>query len=289
MSNLKDRALTERVTLPFDDSHLWSPEGRLRIIDRTPGKVKRAGDKSIQLVYRETQLTPRLSRFGLGFSGPRESSIPEITNTDSPISTGATANGSSVTFAGASIGAADGARTVLVIAQSNTAAVTTTVTNITVAGNSTTLAVATSGGQIGIAARYLALALGTTADVVVTHGNTGGQSSLNMSCVVYRVLNVTSVLSSSAPAQAGATTSMTLNSNTLNNTVGAALGLSVSGTNRTFTWTGLTEDVDEIVETTQATQSAASAAFTATESPRSISYTLDAAPTRHRGVCVVFQ
>lgn len=274
MSTLKDRALSERVTLPFDDSHLWTPDGKLRVIDRTPGPIQRTpSGLSVQKVYSEVQFAPSMSRFGLGFTGPRALPLA-VANTDSPVST---ANASSYTFTAAALGAAASGRKMFVCAGGRSAGsggADATITGVTLGGNAMSLVVesgpAPASDDAVCSIWRRTEPTGTTADIVVTWS----EAVVNTGISVYQVLNSGSdtphntnfVLNSTA-------TGNNLNLNTTDNCVVIAYGVESFGTTRTCTWVGANEDVDEAIESNNCCHSSASQAITAVETPRTISFT----------------
>ncbi len=140
------------------------------------------------------------------------------------------------TFSGHAIGAPDTGRKVVVCAA---AAGTVTINTVTVGGiSATTVAERASGvtfGEIWEAA----VPTGATADIVVTHSGATNRSGIGVFAVY------------GAKATAGATTTSTADPLNINKNVssgGVIIGMGTDQSTSTYSWTGLTEAYDEIVE-----------------------------------------
>jgi hypothetical protein len=178
-----------------------------------------------------------------------------------------TSDASSYTFSGADIGSAASDRIVLVVVSFRTT-VSAAITGVTIGGNAATEVVGLlnlltgAGGYVGIWAR--SVASGTTADIVVT------TSANAVRCIVdvYRATGI------NATASATGTDTTTVYEASLNVAAGGvAMGAVQTGGSRGLSWSGLTERVDAVYESSM-TASSASGEFATAQSPLSISATL---------------
>lgn len=119
---------------------------------------------------------------------------------------------------------------------------TVTVSTVTVAGNSASLILRQTVGGVSVEMWEVDISSGTTADVVVTCSGTSGR------CFI-QLYSLTNVAASTHHTNSAATTSTTLNIPA--NGVAIAAGHDSSG--GVSTWSGLTEDVDDVAEAASST------------------------------------
>lgn len=154
-----------------------------------------------------------------------------------------TTNGSSYTFSGQSIGAASSDRLV-VVCIGYTAAGTVTTTSLTIGGNAASQAVevTTSGGDKGsVAIYYLAVPTGTTADVVASLSGSASRCDIE-------VFTLTG-LTSTTPTTTNSDTASPPSAAVTPAAGGVVIGMAKSVASTSCTWTNLTEDADNVVET----------------------------------------
>jgi len=178
-----------------------------------------------------------------------------------------TADASSYTFTGVNIGAAASNRTLIVAVFSRNAGSTASISSVTVGGSAATQRASAnyniSGGSSVCGLYTIPYPTGTTADIVVNLPSSYARAGI----AVYAVYGLSSEVPS---ATASATNAATLNLNT-NVTAGSlCIGAVYTNPNGAATWTGLTEDLDILIESSNGL-STASALLTATEAPRTIS------------------
>jgi hypothetical protein len=171
------------------------------------------------------------------------------------------------TFSSLSIGTADSARTVIVLI--NGSDVSRTVSSCTVGGNSASL---TAGTNIGNNQNFneiweVDLASGTSGDVVVVWS--GAQD--NCSVIIYSALNIGPI---SDVAYDTADTGNVMSADLDVTVNGIAIGFcSNNDSSVTFTWSGLTENVDATTEGARS-YTGASAAISAAETGKTITATM---------------
>ena len=165
-----------------------------------------------------------------------------------------TTNLTPYTFTAANIGTASADRYVIVVMAWGASA-NRTPSSVTLGGNAMTAVAGGATGFYGVGIYISAspVASGTTADVVVTFDNNPQRCGI----VVYQVNNLVSTT-----AVGTATTS---SDNTAMNIATTANGFAIAGAtarngsvNETFTFSGVTEDVDFTVETTGSTMATGS-------------------------------
>ncbi len=201
--------------------------------------------------------------------GSTVSSVPgNISLTDSPIST---AGATTYTFSSVALGAAATDRLIAVIAYGGLT-FPLTASSLVIGGVSASAVV--QGGQGAACTLEIWIATvptGTTGDIVVTWGG----AELACGLGVYRITGCSSTATDTASQGLahGNATDLVGSVNVLANGVClAGTGDGNSAGTKTYTWSGLTEDFDEVVNATQhAWHSGASANISADESPRAIS------------------
>lgn len=183
-------------------------------------------------------------------------------------------------FSGLSMGAADADRYIIVAVHSRMNTYIPTISDVTVGGNAATLvasqkAASTAGSFLAL--YIVALPAGTTADVVVTNG----ASVLTTSVDIFRMVGASSATASDTAgaelASSSAAVSVTLDIPAGGGAVALAAAYDGAGT---FTWTGLTEASDRVIDG-DATSSAAVDVFSAAQTGRTISADPSATPTFH--------
>jgi len=169
-----------------------------------------------------------------------------------------TSGGTSFTFSSQSLGAADATRYIIVSAGGQVAA-DNTISSITVQGISGSQVVTSGdGGETRASIWIIAVPTGTTGDVVVTFSGTAN----NCGIAVYRMVGATSAI----PTATASDNSITSNAESASLTIptgGAGVGyflMESTITTRTATWTNLTEDMDQLIESSSAVNSHSSAA-----------------------------
>lgn len=178
-----------------------------------------------------------------------------------------TADASSYTFSAVGIGTASSDRTVIVAAFARNSGSTASISSVTVGGLSATQQSSANynvaGGSSVCGLYTIPYPTGTTDDVVVTLPGTYARAGV----AVYAVYGLVSVTPS---ATASATNATTLNLNT-NVTAGSVcIGAVYTNPNGSATWTGLTEDLDILIESANGLTTA-SALLSSAETPRTIS------------------
>lgn len=173
-----------------------------------------------------------------------------------------TANAASYTFSSENIGAAASGRVVIVgFAARAQFATSLTVSSATIGGvTASFIEVQSAGTNSDICGFiYAAVPTGTTGDVVINLSRT----VLRCGIETYRAEDITF-----APHDSGTSTATDPTFN-LDIPVGFAIGMSAHAGNGSTTWTGLTEDDDNVVES-GLTFSCASDEFVSTETGRTI-------------------
>lgn len=151
-------------------------------------------------------------------------------------STSQTANQSSYTFSGASIGDANANRMVVIVANGGTAGVN--LSDITIDGNSASVPISAAGSALG----YLAFPSGSTADIVVSFSGT--QS--NCSIMVYRGITANPTPDDTDIATViGGTQSGAITGTIASGGFAVVYSFIDSTTDQSCTWTGATEN-DEL-------------------------------------------
>lgn len=178
-----------------------------------------------------------------------------------------TADASSYTFSAVGIGTASSDRTVIVAAFSRNSGSTASISSVTVGGSAATKQSSANynvaGGSSVCGLYTIPYPTGTTADIVVTLPSSYARAGV----AAYAVYGLASVVPS---ATASATNATTLNLNT-NVTAGSVcIGAVYTNPNGSATWTGLTEDLDILIESSNGLTTA-SALLTSAETPRTIS------------------
>lgn len=201
---------------------------------------------------------------------PRATVPVSVSLVDSPVST---ANATTYTFSGAALGAADAARKIVVgVTADPVSGSDNSISTLTVAGVSATFVHAVYRDLTYQAALWEAtVPTGTTGDIVVTFtGTTMAQCGLG----VWRVLNAGTFTDTAGvfvtSVQAADTINVPAN--------GAAIGIGQNNNGAaTFTWGGLTEDFDHVVEAGVHTNSGASDAFATAQTALSLTFDASAA------------
>lgn len=207
----------------------------------------------------------------LGFGAGTSNATVSFVTTAIDTGTATTYNGAA--FQGVSIGTAAADRIVAVVVSGQEAA--RTISSVSIGGNAATNAVSitTTTGPIGI--WYLAVPSGTTANIFPTFSG----ACVNASLIVYAIYG-----SSGAPTDNASNTSDPYSTTALAiSASGVAIGGAHAFSTSTYGWTGLTEDVDEVVEGAR-THTSASAAFVTAQSSPTI--TCDPSSTADGGMVV---
>lgn len=157
------------------------------------------------------------------------------------------------TFSAQSIGVAESNRFIVVGAAARATANGRTISSVTIGGNSATQIVAVSaddGGNSRAAGLFgLVVPTGTTADIVVTFSGAMTRAGVG----IWRIMGLRSATAKDTQTD---TTSPTL-SWTLDIPVGGVgIGVAFMNNNAGTTWTGLTEDFDNVVESNTITGAA---------------------------------
>lgn len=158
-------------------------------------------------------------------------------------------DGTSATFTAQDIGAAAASRVVVVGVYGRRAGVGAFTCSITIGGNAATKAVeitngTSAGGTAGVSIHYLAVPADTTADIVVTFSTT----SVRFGIGVWSLTSTSGVmLGATATDIEGDPTATTISVGA----GGAVIGFAAesSALSNTATWSGLTEDLDAVIET----------------------------------------
>lgn len=179
---------------------------------------------------------------------------------------------------------------VVVCIMSTQGVVGRTITAVTIGGNAASSIASNifddSGTTTRVAAIYGAVvASGTTADVVVDFSGTMGRCAIT----VYTVANVSSLTAAgSGSDQNSSTTTLTLSATAPSgNSVAIACYQASAGSDRTMSWTGLTEDVEGYLESLM-NYSSASDTFS-TSGSKTITTTTSGAATPQVGVSAILQ
>jgi hypothetical protein len=196
---------------------------------------------------------------GVDFSSPAS-----VTFTDSD-STGS--NLTVYTFSGLSLGTAQTGRKIVVGACGAGGGSARTITGITVAGSDCTLVKqGTADGESAADLYQVELASGTTGDVVVTFSGAPSRAAVG----VFAVYDAATAVHDTGGSNANPAT------DTLNIPAGGvAIGYQYTGhgSTRTFTWTNLTEDLDQTFDGVYDSQTGASAAFATVQTGLAITCT----------------
>lgn len=187
------------------------------------------------------------------------------------------------TFSNASIGTAASDRYVIVGFSASTGTAGITISSVTIAGITATLLSkaeysATSASRVsGI---YMAaVPTGTTATIVVTYSSTMARMALN----VYRCIGLPTITPHSTASVTGASgTAYTLDVS--GSSAGFVIAQAAVQASTSFTWTGLTEDSDSVIEAA-ITQSAAS---TNTSASGSVPVTATSGVSGNYAACSVY-
>lgn len=178
-----------------------------------------------------------------------------------------TADASSYTFSAVGIGTASSDRTVIVAAFSRNSGNTASISSVTVGGSAATERASAnyniSGGSSVCGLYTIPYPTGTTADIVVNLPSSYARAGV----AVYAVYGLVSVTPS---ATASATNATTLNLNTNVTEGSVCIGAVYTNPNGSATWTGLTEDLDILIESSNGLTTA-SALLSSAETPRTIS------------------
>lgn len=194
---------------------------------------------------------------------------------------------SSYTFSGAALGTAAATRRI-VVAVGVANSTPPTVTALTVAGVSAASPVA----QLGAAGAFRVsssiwiadVPTGTTGDIVITLSG----ASFRCGIGVWAVYD----LASSTATATGSSTSSTASENVNVSAGGVLIGYScsfTSGSARSYTWVGPTEDFDVAFDSNNHSNSGASAAYASAQSPLAISSTPSSAATNSAHVFAAFR
>lgn len=192
-----------------------------------------------------------------------------------------TANSSSYTFSGLSLGSTAADRHIVVCFECRGLGTTETVTGVTVGGESATVIVTARDDDTNYHLACVAiveLPTGTSADVVVTLSS----GALRAACQVYRLTGIDASEHDTGTGTSGTTSaSADLDVPDGGVVVGCAVCGHASSGNADVTWSGLTEDVDVQVETFVDFSSGSHGPATSTETPRSITATQNGTGTRN--------
>lgn len=169
------------------------------------------------------------------------------------------------TFADTPIGPSSGGRLVVIVVAGRAGA-GRTISGVTIAGVAASVAI-TSGSQSNPAGiYYAAIPGGTTADVVVTFSG----AMLRAAVSVYTIEGHASAAPISTAQDFNSTTTLSV---TLNRGVDAVvIAGSLTSSAGTYTWTGLTENVDADIEAGSGRVSSASGAFAAADPAMAVSF-----------------
>ena len=182
--------------------------------------------------------------------------FPIIPASVDPITKSATANAvdtgtaTNYTFSSQAIGTADAARVVVVCVSGYSSTQDNTISSLTIGGVSAALVV---NAGVGDSAEFMneiwaaVVPTGTTGDVVVNNNN----SCLRQSISVYALYGASGATASYTQTDATQTApSATISVPSGGVLIGATSG-NTSSSPKTFTWTNLTEDVDQLIESEQ--------------------------------------
>lgn len=190
----------------------------------------------------------------------------------------ATGAATSHTFTAQSIGAT-GTNRVIIVAISCYSGASGTLSSATIGGVAATICVQAAGTTTIAAIIAAAVPTGTTADIVLNWSS----SDQNVAIAVYRAVDLTSatqVTSGSDTTPSTGAVSFTLNNNA--NSIMVASAVSIDGTAWGSWSSGLTEDSDQLVASSNAA-AAASGVFASANTPYTVTAT---AATGTRGVAV---
>lgn len=164
------------------------------------------------------------------------------------------------TFAAQNIGTADVGRFIIVSVLSRKTGASTTISTVTIGGISATIVKQVSNAVTNTDVAGIVIAsvpTGTTGDVVVTFGATMSRCII----AVYRAVGINNPFTANANASSTAndpTAAIAVPSN------GFEIGAGLSAASSSATWTGLTEDFDNVIEGA-VTATGASKLFTLTQ------------------------
>lgn len=198
------------------------------------------------------------------------------TDSDTQILPGST----TVTFTSQAIGSAAATRLVAVGYAVERNAGSALITAVTIGGVSATQVVQANNTVEFASIWIAAVPTGTTANIVSTHSNAPGAVGIE----VWALGNASSTATDSGTDSNSnpATFDLDINAG------GVALGVVIhrSNTDATFTWSNLTEDNDQVIETGGESMSGASAAFATIQTNLTISVTSSQAGVRSPVLCV---
>lgn len=158
-------------------------------------------------------------------------------------SNSSTTNTSTYTFSGQDIGTAASSRMVVVAAHSRSSA-SRTLNTVTIGGVSATEAIQLQSGTNQLAIFYASVPTGATGDIVLTYSGTILRAAIG----VWAVYD----LQSTTPTDTGSSTAASPSPNIDVSAYGVMVACSVvqdGSTTRTATWTGVSEQYDNRVET----------------------------------------
>ena len=154
-----------------------------------------------------------------------------------------TADLSEYTFSSQSLGAADSDRYIIVGAIARKAGAATSVSSVTIGGVTSTelLDISNSDSNSNNAGLFIAnVPTGTTGDVVVTYGATMVRCAIGM----WRILGIEDGTPYDSDSSTASDPSVSLDIPA----DGATVGMAISNSATTATWTGITEDFDGTLE-----------------------------------------
>lgn len=178
-----------------------------------------------------------------------------------------TANATSYTFSSQSLGAEDADRYIIVCVASRATSGTVSISGVTVGGISASVAVSRTNDDSNnnICAQYIvAVPTGTTGDVVVTFA--AGQ--LRCWIALYRAVDIDSPTPHDTDSSIVEDPVGSIDVPAGGFAIGAAISAS-GGSVPSFSWSGITEDVDETVES-NTRMSSASDEFVSSQTPLAI-------------------
>lgn len=200
-------------------------------------------------------------------------SAATVTKTDNKVDT---TNGASYSFASTNLGTVAANRYIVVCVSARSGLNSRTVASCTVAGAATTKLVE---GQTGTTQTSSAIFITNAVDATNATGtvvvNSSGGNLQNCGITVYAVTGLVSTTADNTKTTVNDADPLGLTTVSGGVAIGVVTGLD-SGANRTFTWTNLTETVDQTVESSSCTQG--SAASTTTGGTLTVTATANVTP-----------
>lgn len=219
-----------------------------------------------------------MMRFGIMASAVAAAAI-SLELTAAPV---ITINGSSFTFSGVSFGAPAAGRKIVVgiVCYSSTAR---QFSSVTIGGISASLVIRLDGSNgtanANTAIYEATVPDGTSGDIVVTMS----QLSHNCGLAVYRMLNAGAVVSSGSDTTSPYQAVLNIPAG------GAAIGVARIASDQTATWSGLTETVDQVVESGVTGMTSAGSTFASAQSGYTVGVTPSSSNTRNRMVAAAWE